>query len=275
MVTLSAFADEISPSLEAAVRVLKGVGLASLDLRGFDGTNVMKFTDEQVAGAKKLLKREKMAVASIATPIGKVQVTDAFEPQAGQMKRALELAATFGCPTVRVFSFYVTRGEDPKKWRKEVLDRMGRLVKQAEGTGVTVVLENEEGLYGDTIERCADIINALKAKQLKLAFDPCNLVIIGPKPFTDSFSLATKHLGYLHVKDWVRERKEMVPAGFGDAEWPQIAAGLKKIGYAGVVALEPHLSAAGQFSGFSGPDLFKKAHEALVGVLKTAGIDYT
>jgi len=274
VVTLSAFADEISPSLEDAVKVLKGVGLATLDLRGFDGTNVMKFTDEQVAAAKKLLKREGMSVASIATPIGKVQIDDAFEPQAGQMKRALELAEAFGCPTVRVFSFYLPRGDDPKKWRKEVLDRMGRLVKQAEGTGVTVVLENEEGLYGDTIERCADVINALKAKHLKLAFDPCNLVIIGPKPFSDSFALAAKHLGYLHVKDWVRERKEMVPAGHGDAEWPQLAGGLKKIGYAGIVALEPHLSAAGQFSGFSGPDMFKKAHEALVGVLKTAGIDY-
>lgn len=274
MVTLSAFADEISPDLAAAVRVLKEVGLTAMELRGFDGTNVMKLSDEQVSSARKLLKREGVSVAAIASPIGKVQVTDALEPQTGQMKRALELAEIFGAPAIRIFSFYLPRGDDPKKWRKEAVDRVGKLVKQADGSGVTVVLENEEGLYGDTIERCVELLGAVKAKHFKLAFDPCNLVIVGPKPYTESFALASKHLGYVHVKDWIRETKEMVPAGKGDAEWPAVAAGLKRTGYEGVVALEPHLSAAGQFSGFSGPDLFRKAHASLVDLLNTAGLAY-
>lgn len=274
MITLSAFADEISKNLPESLAVLKACGLSCMELRGFDDTNVMKLSDAQVAFAKTELASAGFTVGSIATPIGKVQISDAFEPQEAQMRRAVELAHTLGSKHIRVFSFYLPKGEEPARHRSAVLDRMGKLVALAAGKGLTVVLENEEGLYGDTIERCADIIEALRAPHLKLAFDPCNLVIIGPKPFSDSYPLALKHLGYMHVKDWVRARKEMVPAGQGDAEWAQIVPALKRDGFSGIVALEPHLSNAGQFSGFSGPDMFRKAHEALVGLLKQAGTEY-
>lgn len=272
MPTLSAFADEISPNLEEALKVLKDCGLTCMDLRGIDEVNVLKLSDDQVNTARETLKRSGFTVGSIATPIGKVETTDAFEPQAGQMKRALELAKTLGSKFIRIFSFYLPKGAEPKSCRKEVVDRVGKLVQQAQGTGITVLLENEEGLYGDTIERCAEVIRAVKAPHLKLAYDPCNLVVIGHKPYTDSFSLAKKHLGYLHVKDWVRERKEMVPAGQGDAEWKPIIQALKDMNYDGIISLEPHLSKAGQFSGFSGPDRFHKAHEALTGLMREAAL---
>ncbi len=274
MVTLSAFADEISKDLPASLAILKAKGVACMELRGFNDTNVMKLSDAQVAFAKAELAKAGFAVGSIATPIGKVGIGDPFEPQEAQMRRAVELCGTLGSRHIRVFSFYLPKGDDPARHRAAVLDRMGKLVALAAGRGITVVLENEEGLYGDTIERCADIMDTLKAPHLKLAFDPCNLVIIGPKPFTDSYALALRHLGYMHVKDWVRATKHMVPAGEGDAEWAKILPALKRDGFDGIVALEPHLSAAGQFAGFSGPDLFGKAHEALVGLLKQAGIEY-
>jgi sugar phosphate isomerase/epimerase len=274
MITLSMFADEISPDLEESLRALKAAGLSHFELRGFNQTNVMKLNDEQVSFAASAAKREGFSVAAIATPIGKVDVTDAFEPQAGQMKRAVELARKLKARAIRLFSFYVPKGDDPKKWRKEVVSRMGSLVKIADGTGVAVVLENEEGLYGDTIERCVDLVEAVKAPHFSLCFDPCNLAIVGPKPFTDSYKPARKHLGYVHVKDWKRETKAMVPAGQGDAEWPPILGALHASGWEGIMALEPHLSSAGQFSGFTGPDLFRKAHEALAGLLKQAGIEY-
>jgi len=274
MLTISAFADEISPNLEEALKVMKDCGISVMEMRGFDGANVMVLTDEAVKRAREILKRLGFRVGSIATPIGKVQTTDAFEPQAGQMKRAIELAKAFGAGYVRIFSFYIPKGSGPKQCRKEVLDRVGRLVRQAEGTGITVLLENEEGLYGDTIERCVEVIEALNAPHLKLAYDPCNLVIVGPKPYTDSFAKARKHLGFLHVKDWARDRREIVTAGQGDAEWRPILAGLKKTNFSGIAALEPHLAAAGQFTGFSGPDLFRRAHQAFVGLLEEAGLQF-
>jgi len=274
MVTLSAFADEIAGNLDEALAVLKECGITAIDLRGVQGTNVMKLTDSAVSQVKKSLKREKMTVACIASPIGKVQVSDSLEPQLGQMKRGIDIARALDAPFIRIFSFYVPHGEEPSKHRKEVLDRVGKLVKTAAGTGVKIVLENEEGLYGDTVERCVDVIEALKAKHLSLAFDPCNLAVIAPKPYTDAFKRAKAHLGYLHVKDWSKERKECVPAGEGDADWEAVLTGLKEMDYSGFLALEPHLSAAGRFSGFTGPDLFRKAHAALSGLLGKVGLPH-
>jgi len=275
MITLSAFADEISPDLSEAIGVLKEKGLGTLDLRGMAGVNVMKFTPEHAKAAKAVLKREGMAVGSIATPIGKVDITDAFEPQVGQMMKAVELAQAFGSRFIRVFSFYMPKGgEPPKKWRKDVLDRMGKLMDLVKVKDVTVVLENEEGLYGDTIERCVDVITSLKDPRLKLAWDPCNEIILGERPYSDTYATARKHLSYVHVKDWNRDRKEMVPAGQGSAEWDKTMGALKGDGWAGIMALEPHLSAAGKFSGFTGPALFGEAHAALTGLLKQAGIEY-
>lgn len=274
MVTLSAFADEISKNLPESLGILKDRAIRCMELRGFDDTNVMKLTDAQVAYARTELVKAGFTVGSIATPIGKVGVLDPFEPQEAQMRRAVELCGVLGSKHIRIFSFYISKGDDPVQHRAAVLDRMGKLLAIAAGKGITVVLENEEGLYGDTIERCADIIETLGVPHLKLAFDPCNLVIIGPRPFTDSYPLALKHIGYMHVKDWVKETKHMVPAGQGDAEWAKILPALKRDGFAGIIALEPHLSAAGQFAGFSGPDLFGKAHDGLIGLLKQAGIEY-
>jgi hypothetical protein len=42
---------------------------------------------------------------------------------------------------------------------------------------------------------------------------------------------------------------------------------LKEKGYQGFLSLEPHLSNAGKFSGFSGPDLFRVASRALKNIL--------
>ena len=42
---------------------------------------------------------------------------------------------------------------------------------------------------------------------------------------------------------------------------------LQERGFDGFLSLEPHLAHAGEFSGFSGPDLFGVAVRALRGVL--------
>ena len=43
-------------------------------------------------------------------------------------------------------------------------------------------------------------------------------------------------------------------------------------GYDGFMTLEPHLAQAGQFKGFTGPELFKRAAEAARKVCRQAGM---
>ncbi len=63
-----------------------------------------------------------------------------------------------------------------------------------------------------------------------------------------------------------------MPAGHGDGHVEEILVDLNQSGYSGFLSLEPHLKAAEQFSGFSGPALFKMAADALKAICKKNGI---
>jgi 3-dehydroshikimate dehydratase len=65
---------------------------------------------------------------------------------------------------------------------------------------------------------------------------------------------------------------KVVPAGQGDGQLEPILRDVKASGYEGFLSLEPHLQAAGQFSGFSGPKLFKVAADALKALCAKIGI---
>jgi sugar phosphate isomerase/epimerase len=72
VVTLSAFADEISPVLEQAMDLLAGMGISHIDLRTAAGTNVLQLSDQDVAHIKRRLDARGFQVASIASPIGAI-----------------------------------------------------------------------------------------------------------------------------------------------------------------------------------------------------------
>jgi sugar phosphate isomerase/epimerase len=77
---------------------------------------------------------------------------------------------------------------------------------------------------------------------------------------------------YIHVKD-VRADGAIAPAGEGVARWPDLLQRLHQDGYDGFLSLEPHLAAAGPI-GFSGPDLFRRASQALQLLLRALDWQY-
>lgn len=83
------------------------------------------------------------------------------------------------------------------------------------------------------------------------------------------------HTDQFHVKDKVPGEGTCVPAGQGHGQFAEIFADLKRIGWTGVMTLEPHLKAAGQFEGFTGPELFARAVVGLGAMLDRAGLAYS
>jgi sugar phosphate isomerase/epimerase len=160
---------------------------------------------------------------------------------------------------------------NPSKYRDEVISRMKTLVKKAEEEGVVLLHENEKDIYGDTAERCLDILETCQSHNLRAALDPANFVQCGVKPYTEAFPLLKKHIEYVHIKDALFEGGKVVSAGEGDGEVRKVLRELKEKGYQGFMSLEPHLENAGTFSGFSGPDLFRVASRALKNILAEIG----
>jgi sugar phosphate isomerase/epimerase len=269
MIRLSAFADEISPDLSEQIDVLRNEGIRFLDLRAVWGTNVLDLTDQQVAGIKQSLDRHGVGVAAIGSPIGKVPIDHSLDDQLRRLERAILLAEVFGTPFIRIFSFYpATSNPAPvSAYRDEVVARLRVLTERARHAGITLLHENDTGLYGDTIARCVDVMQSVDDAHLRAVLDPANFIQSQQAPFPDGYEALRPWLRYIHVKDALRDGT-VVPAGEGEGRWPELLSRLRDDGYDGFFSLEPHLAAAGQFQGFSSPDLFRRASQALQQMLR-------
>jgi sugar phosphate isomerase/epimerase len=273
MLKLSAFADEISPVLDEQVRVCRDNGVTHIELRSVDNQNVLEFSPATRKEIRSKLSDNGLGVICIGSPIGKVKVTDPFDAHLDRFKIALDAAAYFGAPLIRIFSYYPPEeGGDMRPHRDEVLRRMGAKVDLVRDLPVTLVHENEVRIYGEKGRQCLDLMQAIDSPKLRSAFDFANFVQAGEHP-RDNWPLLKPYTIHLHIKDAKMGTGRVVPAGQGDGEIEAILVDAYRGGYRGFLSLEPHLAKHEQFSGFSGPELFKVAVDALKELCRRNGIN--
>jgi len=282
MIRLSAFADEISPDLDEQIAALSSEHIHFLDLRGVWNTNVLDLTDQQVARIKETLDAHGIGVAAIGSPTGKVPIDSSFDEHLHRFERAITLARAFQTPYIRIFSFYpptAKEGRDdsstvnPAEYRDEVLRRLREMIARARAAGVFLLHENEKDIYGDTIARCVDLLQSCDDAHFQAILDPANFIQVGQTPYPDAYEAIRPWLRYVHVKD-ARPDGSVVVAGEGVSHWPELLQRLRADGYDGFLSLEPHLALAGQYQGFSGPDRFRRASQALQQMLQAMGWEY-
>lgn len=274
MWTLSGFADEISPDLDEQLAVVTDLGLKYIEFRTAWDLNVLQLDDQQLRRAKNALDAAGVKVSSIGSPIGKIKITDDNGPHLEHMRRALEVAEFFEAPFIRIFSYFIDEADNPDDYRDEVLTRMRDLVAVAEGSGVTLIHENEKEIYGDIPRRCLDIVQAVDSPTLRLTWDNANFVQCGVKPYTEGYELLSPYVDYLQVKDARFADSVVVPAGEGEGEFRESMRAFAADGFEGFASLEPHLQIGHSLGGFSGPENWRRAHAAFVRVLQEEGIAY-
>ena len=229
-----AFADEAGKSLDAQICALKRNGLDGLEIRSVGDKNIADLTTCQVKRIAKALQENGLNVYSIGSPIGKIAITDDFEPHFAKFKKVLKYADILGAKCIRIFSFFMPMDEtDFTPYKDEVIRRLKAFLDEAEKFGVTLCHENEKGIYGDIAERCVEIHQALP--KIKAVFDPANFVQSG-QDTVQAWDVLKDYVQYLHIKDSKLEGT-VVPAGDGDGNLEYI---LEQ--YQGdVLTLEPHL----------------------------------
>ena len=273
MIHLSAFADEIDADPAVQVDVLDRLGVHHIEFRSIFGTNVLDLDAAQHEAFRDLLRKRGFALSAIGSPIGKIPITDPFEPHLERFEVALRLAEFYDAPRIRIFSYYIPAGDDPAAHRDEVLRRMAAKARVAADRGVTLLLENEKGIYGDTAARVRDVLDHVDSPALVHAFDPANYLEIG-QDIDAAWDLLRNRTGHIHVKDYDPRTKAMVPAGQGAGQIPRIIAEAVLDGFEGFCTLEPHLVVAGKSHGFTGPDRFGDAARALQDALDRKGVAY-
>lgn len=244
-VRIYAFADEAGGKISEQIAAMKRNGLCGIELRGTEFGNVSDLKRDDAKKISKMLADEGLKVWSLGSPIGKIGITDPVEPELDKLKRTVELAHIFGSANIRMFSFYIPRGEKPENYRAEVLERLSRMVEIADTlhTGVRLCHENEKGIYGENAERCSEILNI---PGIVGVFDPANFVQCGVDT-KSAWEILKDRIAYLHIKDALSDGR-VVPAGCGIGNVREIVGEYISVG-GRAMTVEPHLTV---FSGLSG-----------------------
>jgi sugar phosphate isomerase/epimerase len=273
--TLTGFADEISPKLDEQVNTLAEESISYMELRSVWNTNMLDLTDKELREVKSTAAERDIGISSIGSPIGKVPVTDPFGPHLERFRRALHAAHLMEAPYIRVFSFFIPEGQEPGHYREEVIERIGILAGEAEDSGVTLLHENEKEIYGDVPSRCVDILAGVGSQALRAAWDAANFVQCGVgHPHEEGYESLRPYIEYVHVKDALSGSGKVVPAGEGNGQLPETFSALRASGFDGFFSLEPHLASTGTYSGFSGPELFRKAAGTFKELLRKLEIEW-
>jgi sugar phosphate isomerase/epimerase len=279
---ISAFADEIDADLTTQMDVLDSHNIKYIEMRGVNGRNLTQHTLNEAKEIKKQLDKRGFKLSSIGSPIGKIKITDDFAPHLALFRHTIELAKLMDTKYIRMFSFFIPENNDPSIYRDEVMYRWNQFIQAAEGSGLILLHENEKEIYGDTPERCLDLLETMNCPYLKAVFDPANFVQCNVEVFPKAYDLLKDYIVYMHIKDAVYSDHHVVPSGYGDGKVKDILSALYYKGYKGFLSLEPHL---GDFVGFAnlepsspannmpegGPKKFAIAAEALNKILSEIG----
>ncbi len=270
---LAAITDEISQEFEHALDVLLEYGATGAELRGLWGTNIADLSDDQVARALEALRARNLKVVCLATPFYKCDLVGdtteegemerrmhlaqprEMQQQMEMLRRCAQLAHTFDCPYLRVFTFW-RKGLLTPEIEARIVDAFDEPVALAEQEGVTLVLENEPACFIGTGAEAARIAGEIDSPNLKICWDPGNAFYAGERPFPDGYEAVKPWLAHVHVKDCtdpaspLHQSQPHCIIGEGALDYPAQFAALRRDGYTGYISLETHyIPAVG-----SGPD---------------------
>ncbi len=241
---LSAFADEAAPDLAGQIDALHRNGIACIEPRNIDGTCIINYSEGALRDIRAKLNAAGIFVPSVGSPIGKYPIEEDFAPHLEDFRRTLICARILGASKIRMFSFFVPKGQTAM-YRTEVLRRLQMMLDMADEAGVTLCHENEAKIYGEMPEQVDDLLTSLPA--LRGIFDAANYRMSGADPVR-GIDVTLPSIGYMHIKDAIYAEQMIVPAGEGEG---RVAEAINKVNDATdgtvILTLEPHLHA---FTGY-------------------------
>ncbi|HIW32919.1 MAG TPA: sugar phosphate isomerase/epimerase [Candidatus Paenibacillus intestinavium] len=240
---ISGFSDEISSDFVTQLQAVSKLGMKYLSLRGIDGRNIGEYTLEEIQQTvlPKLTEYE-IAVSSIGAPIGKIFITDdeGFAQQLTMLDRLCQIANVLNCKYIRIFSFYIPKGEDADQYNSKVISQINQFAAIAAKYNVILLHENEKDIFGDIARRCYEMLEAVQSPYFKAIFDFANFVQCGENTW-ECYQLLKPHIEYIHIKDAVSTSQQNVVCGTGEGKIKEILTDVIANGYEGFLTLEPHL----------------------------------
>lgn len=253
---LSGISDEAGSSLETQIKAHQELGWKHMSMRTVGGTNLHDLPQKEFDQVADRLDEAGMKVIEFSSLIGNwaKSIEVEFDVTIGEVNRAIPRMKRLGTKLVRVMSY----AQEPWGDRQHADERFRRLraiIRRFDEAGITAIHENCMNYGGFSAQHTLRLIQ--EVPHLKLVFDTGNPVFQldrskgEPFPWQDPLEFyeeIKEHVAHVHIKDCLNpldgetEPQRYTMPGEGLAKIPEILAALKRDGYDGAMAIEPHLA---------------------------------
>jgi L-ribulose-5-phosphate 3-epimerase len=210
------------------------------------------YTDENAAKLKCMAKERDIAIvgcfvgfpgesyasmADVKATVGFV-FPEKLAERLGIVMQGIDFAVKAGIPGVLVHMGFLPHcADDPI--HKQMVEAMGKVADAAAAKGLYVGLETGQ----ETGEELLAFIKELDRPNIKINFDPANLILYGKSNPNAALRILGPHLYSCHAKDgnWPTEEGQLgseQPLGEGQVNIPEFVATLKEVGFTGPIVIE-------------------------------------
>ncbi len=197
---ISAFSSEINEDFDAKFQNLRELGIKYFEPTGFYGKNIEDLTDDEVFKLLTLMKKHGIRASAIASNIGKIGIRDDFETHFEKFKRVIEIAKALGTEYVRIFSFFIPENCDAELFFGELTLRLVKMIMYAKSQNIVLLHENAKGTYGDTLNHCFRLFDALYSSNFKAIFNFGNFAECN-EDIKQTFQKLYPYIAYMRIDD--------------------------------------------------------------------------
>ena len=176
-------------------------------------------------------------IASIKKTGGFVS-DEEFPVRRAMTKSAAQLAAEMGMKLLTAHIGFVPPSSDPNY--PKMVERICEIAGDLDALGITLTMETGQ----ETAPELLQFINDLRCQNVKVNFDPANMILYGAGDPIEAIGILGRHIAHVHVKDatlsdapgatWGKE----VPFGTGQVPPKEFLRALEDAGYTGPLAIE-------------------------------------
>jgi sugar phosphate isomerase/epimerase len=157
--------------------------------------------------------------------------------------RAVDAAAALDSECVSFWSGVVRDRAGDGEAMDRLVEGLLQVLDYADKKSVPLALEPEPGMFIDTMDRFADLVEAIRqqggaADHLKLTIDVGHLHCQGELPIAEKLHQWADRLINVHLEDMRRGVHEHLMFGEGEIVFPPVISALEEIRFSGIIAVE-------------------------------------
>ncbi|QEF98064.1 Xylose isomerase-like TIM barrel [Stieleria maiorica] len=177
-------------------------------------------------------------IPTVVKTIGLVPV-ETRQSRLAEMRDIADFANWLGCDAVALHLGFIPHDSSDPQYA-DIVAVTAELCDHCAGNGQFLHLETGQ----ETAEGLLEFIAAVGRDNLKINFDPANMILYGTGEPIDALKMLAKHVRSIHCKDgtWSDKPGETwgceVPLGEGDVDMRKYLETLHEIGYQGPLTIE-------------------------------------